>query len=126
VDAMFTSILASEPFVKAGRLKVLGYAGDKRASAVPDVATFAEQGIHGATAANWLALVTAAKTPRPVVMKLNEAVNGVLHAPDIRSRFEQNGLQIGGGAPEEVDAIIKAEREKISKLIKTGALREEH
>src|SRR4030095_12999719 len=84
VDAMFTSIIAAESLVAAGRLKVLGYAGTKRASALPAVATSTEQGIHGAQANNWLGLVAAARTPGAIVTRLNEAVNRTLQAADTR------------------------------------------
>ena len=126
VDAMVTSILAAESYIASGRLKVLGYAGAKRASAIPNVATFAEQGIHGANIGNWFGLVTAARTPRAIIDVLNDAVNKALQVPDVRQRLEQAGLEIGGGPPERLGALMKAEAERISRLIRSGALRVEN
>ena len=125
VDAVVTSIIAAESFIASGRLKALGYAGAKRASAIPAVATFAEQGIHGAYIGNWLALVTAARTPRAIVMRLNEAMNRTLQMPDVRQRLEQAGLEIGGGSPEQLGTLMKSDTERISKLVRSGALRVE-
>jgi tripartite-type tricarboxylate transporter receptor subunit TctC len=125
VDAMVTSIIAAESFIASGRLKALGYAGSKRASAIPNVATFSEQGIHGAYIGNWLALVTAARTPRAIINRVNEAMNKTLQMPDVRQRLEQAGLEIGGGPPERLGALMKAETERISRLIRSGALRVE-
>jgi tripartite-type tricarboxylate transporter receptor subunit TctC len=122
---MVTSILAAEPFINAGRLKVLGYAGAKRASAIPMVPTFAEQGLQGAYIGNWFGLVTGARTPRAIITVLNDAVNKALQVPDVRQRLEQAGLEIGGGPPERLGTLIKAEAERISKLVRSGALRVE-
>jgi tripartite-type tricarboxylate transporter receptor subunit TctC len=125
VDAVVTSIIAAEPFINAGRLKVLGYAGTKRASAIPAVATFTEQGINGANIGNWFGLVTGARTPRALINVLNDAVNKALQVSDVRQRLEQAGLEIGGGPPERLGALTKTETERISKLVRSGALRVE-
>ena len=125
MDAVVTSIIAAEPFINAGRLKVLGYAGKKRASAIPAVATFTEQGITGANIGNWFGLVTGARTPRAIINVLNDAVNKALQVPDVRQRLEQAGLEIGGGPPERLGALTRTETERISKLVRSGALRVE-
>ena len=125
VDAMFTSLIAAEAHIASGRLKVLGYAGEKRALGLPSAATFVEQGIHGVNVGNWLGLVTAARTQRPIIAILNEAVNNVLQAPDVRHRLEAAGLEIAGGPPERLGALMKSESGSISKLLKSGALRVE-
>ena len=123
VDAQYTSFISSEAHVKAGRLKVLGISGSRRLPALPDAATFAEQGVQGADSTLWIGLVTAAATPRPIIDKLNGGVNRALRAPEIRSRLEQLGLEIEGGAPGKFSALIRAEAQRLVPLIKTGALK---
>jgi tripartite-type tricarboxylate transporter receptor subunit TctC len=123
IDAMYTTIMAAGAHIKSGRLKILGAAGAKRQALIPEVPTLAEQGINGADAIVWIGLVTAAKTPRPIIDKLNREVNNVLQIPDVRQRLEQLGIEIEGGTPEKFSAFIKAEVEGLTRLIKAGAVR---
>ena len=122
IDAMYTTTMAAEAHIKSGRLKVLGAAGTKRQALIPEVPTLAEQGINGADAIIWIGLVTAAKTPRPIIDKLNREVNNVLQIPEVRERLEQLGIEIEGGTPEKFGAFIKAEVEGLTRLIKAGAM----
>ncbi len=122
VDAQYTSFISAENHVKSGRLKVLGVSGLKRLPGLPDTATFTEQGVKGADSTLWVGLVTAAKTPRAVIEKLNEGVNKVLHIPDVRGRLDQLGVEIEGGTPEKFDAFIRSEAQRLGPLAKSGVL----
>jgi tripartite-type tricarboxylate transporter receptor subunit TctC len=122
VDVQYTSIASAEPFIKAGRLKVLGVSGAKRQAVIPYVATFAEQGVQGADSMLWFGFLTAATTPRARIAKLNGGVNRVLQTPDLHSRLEQLGVEIEGGTPEKFGALIKSEAERLRRLVKAGAL----
>jgi tripartite-type tricarboxylate transporter receptor subunit TctC len=122
VDAQYASIASSEPFIKAGRLKVLGVSGAKRQAVIPYVATFAEQGVQGADSMLWFGFLTAAKTPRTRIAKLNGGVNRALQMPDVRGRFEHLGVEIEGGTPEKFGVFIRSEAERLRPLVKAGAL----
>ena len=78
--------------------------------------------MKGADSTLWVGLVTAAKTPRAVIEKLNEGVNKVLHIPDVRGRLDQLGVEIEGGTPEKFDAFIKSEAQRLGPLAKSGVL----
>lgn len=121
VDAQYTSLVSAAPHIQAGRLKVLGVSGTKRQAAVPAVQTFAEQGVQGADSTLWFALVTAAKAPRAVIAKLNAGVNQALRMPDVRSRLESLGVEIEGGPPEKLAALIRSEAKRLKPLV--GKLR---
>jgi tripartite-type tricarboxylate transporter receptor subunit TctC len=123
VDVQYASLASAEPFIKAARLKVIGVSGPKRLSALPEVPTFAEQGMKVADSMLWFGFLTAARTPRAVVEKVNADVNRVLQQPDIRSRLEQLGMQPEGGAPERFSALIRSEAERLAPLAKSGAIR---
>ncbi len=125
VDASYASIISAESHIKAGRLKVLGVSGTKRQPALPEVPTFVEQGIKGADSTLWFGLLTAARTPRVFIDKLNAGVNQALRMPDVRQRLEQLGVEIEGGAPEKFAAFIRSEAEALTRLIKSGALQVE-
>jgi len=122
VDALYASRISAENYLKAGWLKVLGVSGTKRQPGMPDVATFTEQGVKGADSILWFGLLTAARTPRSVIEKLNGGVNKALQMPDLRQRLEQLGVEIEGGPPEKFGALIRSEAARLAPLIKSGAL----
>jgi len=122
VDAQYSSFISTEAHVKAGRLKVLGVSGTKRLSALPEITTFREQGVEGADSTLWIGFVTAARTPRALIDKLNVGVNRVLQMPDVRGRLEQLGLEIVGGTPEKFGAFIAGEAERLRPLVAAGTL----
>ena len=70
----------------------------------------------------WFGFLTAAKTPRARIAKLNGGLNRALQAPDLRSRLEQLGVEIEGGTPEKFGAFIKSVAERLRQLVKAGAL----
>jgi len=122
VDAQYTSFISAESHVKAGRLKILGISGAKRLPALPDTATFTEQGVKGAESTLWVGFATAANTPRAIIDKLNAGVDKALQMPDVRGRLEQLGVEIEGGTPEKFAAFIRSEAERLAPLRKSGAV----
>jgi tripartite-type tricarboxylate transporter receptor subunit TctC len=122
VDAQYSSFISTEAHVKSGRLKVLGVSGTKRLTALPEVMTFTEQGVNGAEPTLWMGFVTAAKTPRALIAKLNGGVNRALQLPDVRSRLEQLGVEIEGGPPEKFGAFIQSEAKRLRPLLMAGTL----
>jgi tripartite-type tricarboxylate transporter receptor subunit TctC len=122
IDGLYTTTISAESMIKNGRVKVLGVASPKRAAVIPNVATFAEQGIKGADNLLWIGLVTTAKVPRAIIEKLNREVNRIVQLPDVKQRFEQLGIDVEGGTPEHFDKFIRAQAESLRALIKGGVL----
>jgi tripartite-type tricarboxylate transporter receptor subunit TctC len=122
---MHTTSVTADAQIKAGRVKILGIAAKKRQAVLPDVATLDEQGIKGAEAIVWFGVAAPAKTPRPIIDKLNREVNKALQMPDVRLRLDQLGLEVEGGTAEKFDAFIKSEAARLTRLIKAGALQVE-
>lgn len=125
IHGLYTTTISAEGFIRNGRVKVLGVTGPKRQAVIPNVPTLAEQGINGADNLVWIGLVATAKTPAPIIQKLNEEINRVLQAADVRRLFEQMGLEVEGGTPEHFSNFIKKEAEGMSELIRRGALQVE-
>ncbi len=125
IDGLFTTTVSAEPFIRSGRIKVLGVAGPKRQAIIPSTPTLAEQGITGADNLLWMGLVTTGKVPRAIVEKLNREMNRVLQLPDVKQRFEQLGLDAEGGTPEHFERFIKGQAQQLRVLIKNGALKVE-
>ena len=122
VDAQYSSFISTEAYVKSGRLKVLGVSGTKRLAVLPEAMTFREQGVNGADSTLWIGFVTAAKTPRTLIAKLNGGVNRALQLPDVRNRLEQLGVEIEGGTPEKFGAFIQSEAQRLRPLVMAGTL----
>lgn len=122
IHAAYTTTVSAEGLISSGQVKVLGVAGAKRMDVIPDVPTYAEQGIQTADSALWIGLQAPARTPRAIIEKLNREANKALQAPDVRTRFAQWGLEIAGGTPADFGSTIKAEVDRINQLIKTNAL----
>jgi len=125
LQLMYTTSVSAESQIKAGRVKVLGIAAKKRQAVLPNVATFEEQGIRNAEAIVWFGMAAPAKTPRAVVAKLNREANRALGMPDVRQRLDQLGLEIEGGTPEKFGAFIRSEADRLTRLIRAGAVQVE-
>ena len=87
VPLLWVSIPAAAQFIKAGKLKALGVSTVKRSAAFADVPTMQEAGLADFEVDSWYAIFVPARTPRPVIDKLNRALNTVLAEPDIRSKL---------------------------------------
>jgi tripartite-type tricarboxylate transporter receptor subunit TctC len=118
----FTSSTAL-PLAKAGKLKTLASTGSKRSPAAPSLPTISEAGVPGYVVVGWYGMAAPARTPRPVIDRLNAAINKAL--PELKERYENIGLEIAGGTPAEFDAFLKTERERWAKVVKMSGAKVE-
>ena len=123
VPVLWVSIPAAAQFIKAGKLKALGVSTVKRSAAFADVPTMQEAGLADFEVDSWYAMFVPARTPRPVIDKLNRALNTVLAEPDIRSKLLAQGSEAVGGTPEALGKVVAAELPKWSKLAKDAAIK---
>ena len=104
---------------KAGRIRLIGVASDKRLPILPDVPTFAEQGIPGLVGSTWAAMVAPAGVPREIVRRMSQEVARIVRSEEIRARMESAmGTFAEGSTPEECDAFMAAETAKWGKVIR--------
>ena len=118
VDAMFPSLTTALPYIKAGKLRALAVASPKRDPVLPDVPTVAEMGFAGFSAIQWWGLCAPAKTPEPVVAKLNKALNDALVQPDITKRLSDIAAEPSPMSPQQFEEFLKTEVAKWTKLVK--------
>lgn len=118
VDLMFESLNSIAPHARSNSVRGLGVSGANRSSAFPDVPTIAEAGITGYAAPTWSGVVAPAGTPRPIVDKLNAAINRAIQSESFRQRFELIGDEAGGGTPEEFAELIRTELAKWGDVVK--------
>jgi tripartite-type tricarboxylate transporter receptor subunit TctC len=118
VPLLWVSIPAAAQFVKSGKLKALGVSTVKRSAAFPDVPTMQESGIADFEVDSWYAMFVPAKTPKPVIERLNAALNSVVSDPLIREKLLAQGSEGVGGTPETLAKTVASELPKWAKLAK--------
>ena len=106
------------PHIQAGKLRGLAISTPKRLSQLPDVPTFAEEGITGFDVANWYGVMAPGGTPREIVAKMNTDINKAMQVPEVRARLESVGTQLNEQSAAQFEAYMKAEVAKYAKLIK--------
>jgi len=111
IDIHGTSITGPLPFIKAGKMRVLGVMDSKRLPQVPDAPTFKEQGFD-LEATLWYSLSVPAATPRAEIDKLNKAVNLVIADPAFVEKARAIGMEPRGGTPEDLSKFVKIESER--------------
>jgi tripartite-type tricarboxylate transporter receptor subunit TctC len=117
----FWSVFSSAPLVKAGKWRALGYAHDQRSPILPDVPTFAEQGIRDFDTSSWFCMMATGGTPRSVTGRIHQEVARIIKEPAFNEQwFVRNGLEAVGDTPEQLAAIIKADVAKWAKVIKAA------
>ncbi len=122
VEVMFESLQSIAPTAQAGTIKALAVSGDKRSSAFPDLPTVAEAGIPGYSAPTWTGVIAPAGVPRPIIDKLNAAINRSLASAPFKEKFAKMGDEPGGGTPEDFAATIKADSAKWGDVIKRSGI----
>jgi tripartite-type tricarboxylate transporter receptor subunit TctC len=104
--------------IRAGKLKGLGIAAEKRAATVPNVPTYAEQGFPNFTAASWVGFFAPAKTDPQVLETLNRAINQVITSQDIQTRLISLGFDPIAGSQVEADKMFNDEIRKWGDMVK--------
>jgi len=125
VQAMFSSVVAIVPSIKAGRLRALAVTGRRRAALLPEVPTLDEAGVPGYEAGSWYGILAPAGTPQAIVAKLHEAIVRALAQPEVRERLVSEGAEVIGSTPEAFAAHITAELARMGKLIRDAGIRME-
>ena len=118
VQLMFESTNSIAPHVQNGRVRALAVTGAHRAHALPQVPTMIEAGVPGYEVTAWSGIIAPAGLPRPVLDRLNAAVNRTVVEPQTKERLEQMGSEGGGGTPEEFAALIRKDSAKWAEVIK--------
>ena len=110
------------PFVKTGKLRVLGITSSKRAVMLPDLPAIAET-LPGFDITNWYGIAGPKGTPRAIVAKLNADILRAMAAPDLRAALEKEIIEIIGSSPEVFGEYLKSELVKWGGLVKSSGLK---
>jgi tripartite-type tricarboxylate transporter receptor subunit TctC len=116
---------AALPFIKAGRVKVLGVTTAKRASNLPDVPTLNEAGVKGYEAALWTAILGPAGTPPAIVNRLNSEIAAIVQLKDVQEALARQGAEAQTSTPAEFGQFLKTEYAKWARVVKEAGIRME-
>lgn len=125
VHLYFATISTALPHIKAGKLRALGVTSAKRSTAAPGYPTIAEAGVPGYQHQSWVGMLAPAKTPRPIITKLNAEVVKIVQAPEMKALLLREGLEAAGDSPDEFAQDIKTEIAKWQKLTKAAGIKPE-
>jgi len=123
VQLIFTTPPTVMPYIKGGKVRVLGTSGKDRVPYLPEVPTLAEAGIKDFNTAPWQGLIAPAGTPPAIIDKLYRQVGEVLKTPYAQERFAAAGTDIVGSSPKEFGELIRRELAQNSKVIKAVGMR---
>ena len=118
VQGTFNVITGTLPYVRSGKLRGLAVSSAKRAEIAPEIPTVLESGVPGYEVIAWYNVFTPARTPRPVIDKLNVEINRLLKTAEVRERFQVLGVAPLGSTPEELGKYLEFEVNRWAKLIK--------
>ncbi len=122
IAVAFEIISPAMPLIRGGEIKAMAVSSGTRFRGLPEVPTLAESGVKGYNVTAWNGVAAPAKTPRPIIERLNKEINAALALPDVRSKFQDVGIDARGGTPEELRDILSGEIDKWNNLVTTMKL----
>lgn len=125
IPLVYTAIAGAIPHVKSGKLLPIAVSSSKRASSMPDVATFIENGVTDFEASSWVGLLAPAKTPRAIITRLNTELNAVLNDPEVKERLNGMGITAAPGTAESFGAELSRDLAKYGPVVKAAGIKAE-
>jgi len=120
----FLSPLASAiGLVKEGKVQAIGVTSVRRAPQLPDIPTVAESGLPDFRWDFWYGLLAPAKTPRPLINKLNKQITQILNEPDVRNRLVSIGADPAPTTPEQFDKLVAQEVMALTKIARAANIK---
>jgi tripartite-type tricarboxylate transporter receptor subunit TctC len=125
VPFQLNSMPAVMTHVSSGRLRALAVSSAKRSQAVPDLPTIAESGVPGYEYVTWYGLLVPAQTPKPIIARLNGAVQKAVGTRDVSEKLGQQGVQTEASTPEAFARTIQSDIDKWRKIIRSANIKAE-
>jgi tripartite-type tricarboxylate transporter receptor subunit TctC len=111
------------PFVSKQQLRILGVTTLKRSSLFPDVPTISEAGVPGYEMPNWVGLVAPARTPAPIITRLNNDITSWMGEADTKKKMLALGIDAAGGPPAFFAEAVAKGHAQAGKLIETSGIK---
>jgi tripartite-type tricarboxylate transporter receptor subunit TctC len=123
VQMAFDGLITARTLEKAGKVKIVAIADERRAKAIPEVPTMAEAGVPGAYVSGGFHFLGPANLPRPIVARLNAELVKVLRMQDINEIYASTGMEIVASTPEEQVGILRSQSERQGSVIRKLGLK---
>jgi tripartite-type tricarboxylate transporter receptor subunit TctC len=119
----FTAVAGAMPFIRSKQIRPIAVASRQRVASLPDVPTFIEAGLKDFEINSWVGLAAPARTPQPVLTKLNQALNKVLSTPELRERLGNLGIVAQPGTPAAFGQEIVRDLANNKAIVKAANIR---
>jgi tripartite-type tricarboxylate transporter receptor subunit TctC len=124
-EIIITSVIGLMPYIRSGRLRVLGVGSAKRISSLPDVPTIDESGVPGYETSIWYGVFAPAGTPAAIIGQLNAEITAVLASAEMRKKFDLQGVEIKNMSSAEFGKFMVSEAAKWMKVVKDAGIKGE-
>jgi tripartite-type tricarboxylate transporter receptor subunit TctC len=121
-NAFMSTFASALPHVKSGRLRGIAVTTRSRSSALPDVPTVEQSGVPGFEYATWYGILTQAAVPKPIVEKLNKTIVAVMSTPEMKQRYDRQGMQAIPGTSADFVKHLRAETDKWAKVVRDAKI----
>jgi len=125
VDLIFSALPPVLPLAKAGKVRILGVGMPQRVRAAPELPTIAEQGLPGYEMWTWYGVFATGGTPAEIIERLSRELRAALADAKVREQIEAQGAEPSASAPAEFRALIAAEIEKWTRIVKSAGIKAE-
>jgi tripartite-type tricarboxylate transporter receptor subunit TctC len=119
---VFEILAPAMSHIRSGNLRAVAVTGARRFPALPDVPTAIEGGLRGYDVASWNGFAAPAKTPRPVIDRLQQEIAKAVAAPDVQKRFAELGVEGRSSTPEQLRDFYRAESQRWSRVVEAAKI----
>ncbi len=123
VPVAIGTVFLVNPHVKGGKVKALAVTSSKPSPQMPGVGTVAEQGVPGFSALAWWGVIAPAATPQPLVRRIYDELKKALDNPAVTQKLSDQGMDIVGAPPQEMDRFLRAEIARWAKVVSDNKIR---
>ena len=125
ISLVFADVSTTMPQIRAGKVKGLGVSSAQRSALAPDLPTMIEAGVPGYDLTAWFAAFVPAKTPQPIVAKLNAALNAAIADKAAQDALLAAGIEPLTGTPDDLRAFVVSETQKWADIVKAAGIQPE-
>ena len=125
IPLVYTAVAGANQYVATGRIRAIAVSSAKRSPSMPDVPTFIESGVKDFVIDDWVGLLAPAKTPKPIIAKLNQALNEILNSPEGKAKLLSMGIFPSPGTPEKFGEQIKGDLVRFAPIVKAAQIKSE-
>jgi tripartite-type tricarboxylate transporter receptor subunit TctC len=125
ISLMFADVSTTLPQIRSGKVRGFGVSGAERSPLAPDLPTMIEEGVAGYDLTAWFAAFVPARTPQPIVDRLNAAVNRAIADKGVADALLAAGIEPMASTPDELRAFVVAETKKWADIVKAAGIQPE-